>query len=184
MQLIVTPSFHLLINLPKKVLLNCYFPCWEPNSISSEVRFVIIFKAAQFGSRPEGNLKEQVTSLNQRGQTQTRALFYIPCFPNGFPPVELRQTILSQPSFETFACAVSFFASSELATYRGQLTHLCTEFQISRSSIWSYTYPEAEVATSAHKYVCTFGSAHCRPRFYSSLKSQGCLKAIATSFTD
>lgn len=139
MQLTVTPSFHLHINLPKKVLLNCYFPCWEPNSISSEVCFVIVFKAAQFGSRPEGNLKEQVTSLNQRGKTQTRAFFFffIPCFPNGFPPVELRQTILSQPSFETFACAISFLPSLDLATYWSQLTHLCMEFQISRSVIWS-----------------------------------------------
>lgn len=64
----------MLINLHKEFF--CYFPCWEPNPLSNEVRFVIVFKGAQFGSKPKGNLKEQVTSLNQRGQTQTSTLLH------------------------------------------------------------------------------------------------------------
>lgn len=99
---------------PKRVLLNGYFPCWEPNPISNEVHFVIVFKGAQFGSQPKGNLKEQVTSLNQRGQTQTRVLFYIPCFPDGFSPVKSRQTP-KLLSFEILVCIVSILPCLKLA---------------------------------------------------------------------
>lgn len=98
---------------PKRVLLNHYFPCWEPSPISNEVRFVIVFKGAQFGSQPKGYLKEQVTSLNERGQTQTSALFYIPCFPNGFSLVKLRQITPKQLSFEISAVSILLRLNSQ-----------------------------------------------------------------------
>lgn len=128
--------------------MNCYFPHWKPNPISNEVCFVIVFKGAQFGSQPKRNLKEQVTSLNQRGQMQTTALFYIPCFPNGFSPVKLRQITPEQLISEIFAQSQSRSVQN-LQSIKSWFTSEFMKLYVFGSAIWS---------ASSHKCPC--GCAH------------------------